>query len=318
MHPAPLPVPMHHSNLHLSSTTLACALMAAATPGQEPIPLSDIEAAQIVWTETDKPPQWRHTSKREPGMFSFATAGLGSAHQLAILRAKKYCRRHAEAALTEHLLPVLGEEDTTPTVDTMLQHTQLAEAVYEATRPAPNDAPFTVASAYLRWQLPIRDVIQQLEPRLQGRVEWLLLRNPVSWRSVKQVPEWVDQIPERKGHHRFVLIHEGRLPKDAQHKALQSARADAQAHLMQVLGEAVDETHAQQAILAGCNRLTPVNKTRWLRWEPKADDPKDKRQITTAYVLWEIPVSSLAGALPPEMRERALSALDKASRAGAK
>ncbi|MEC7584817.1 MAG: hypothetical protein VYE77_10910 [Planctomycetota bacterium] len=309
---------MHNSNLRLSVAILTFALMGAPAFGQEPIPLSDIEAAQIVWTETDKPPEWRHTSKREPGMFSFATAGFGSAHQLAILRAKEYCRRHARATLTEHLLPVLGEEDATPTVDTMLRHTQLAEAVYEATRPAPNDAPFTVASAYLRWQVPIREVIQQLEPRLQGRVEWLLLRDPVSWRGVKQAPEWAGQVPARKGQYRFVLTHEGHMPKDTHQKALQNARAEAEALLVHALAEAVEETSARQAVLAGCTRLAPVRKASWRRRVAVPDQPGNTQVVTTSYVLWEIPVSTLTGALPAEVRQRALSALDKAMQADAK
>ena len=318
MLPAPLPAPMHHSNLHLSLAVLTFALIAAEAPGQEPIPLRDIKASQIVWTETDKPPEWQHTSKREPGMFSFATAGFGSAHQLAILRAKEYCRRHARAALTEHLLPVLGEEDTTPTVDSMLQNTQLAEAVYEATRPAPNGGPFTVASAYLRWQVPIREVIQQLEPRLQGRVEWLLLRDPVSWRGVKKAPEWTDQVPARDGYYRFVLTHEGHMPKDTYQKALQNARAEAEARLLQVLAEVVEDAAAQQAVLAGCNRLAPVRKESWRRRVAVPDQPGSTQLVTTSYVLWEIPVSTLTGALPAQVRERARSALDEATKAGTK
>ena len=310
---------MHLSNLRLSPAILAAVFISAAAPGQGPLAMPETPHARLDWVETDKPPAWLTVSKRDPGTFSFSTGGLGSAHQIAIIRAKKYCQSQARAALTEHLLPVLGQEHTTPTVDAMLEHSRLAEALYEATRPAPNGAPYTVASAYLRWQVPIRKIIEQVEPELQGRVEWLLLRDPVKWQAVKEVPEWTHQLPKRAGHFRFVLTHEDSPTKAARHKALRSARADAQSYLTKALAEVTEAPLTQKAIAAGCNRLTPVRKANYRRWVPvKGEEAKKTRQVTTTYVLWEIPLSSLTSALPAEVRPRAIAALEQAMQAGAK
>jgi hypothetical protein len=216
-------------------------------------------------------------------------------------------------------VPALGEEAANKVLAVMLKHVQLVETVYVPTRDAPGTKPatqpatvgrgefFTVGAAYMRWEMVVRDVVIKLDPALQGRVEWLLLHDIVTWQSVREQPKWVTAAPQKNGRYRFVLTSNGSTPAKSQAASINSARTNAKEHLQAILAPVVGEEYANKAAQSACNRLAPIRRSRWTRWA-KGQGERAVQQ-NSAYVLWEIPSNVIADALPEKVRESALAAL---------
>lgn len=301
---------MHRHLIHgLALTALLTASATSQEKASKPaIKLTDVGTRPIAWGSCDKEPDWLNKCPRLPGRFSFATVRRGSNSGLAQTRAEMLCTKDVRAVLRDHLQPGVGDENLVAVLDTLIATVQLAEGLIEQTRkiPGARGPGQTVGAAYMRWQIPVREAVGKLPAKLQGRVEWLLLRDVVRWQSVDGQPRWVDEPPRQAGSFRCVLVSEGAFPGPAQSASQSTAHQRLAAELT---GKLKGLDNADEIVARGLRRVAAVQRAYWFRSSPPKEGSKRTRRITTTYVLWEIPLAALTRSLSDAQRTKVEDAL---------
>lgn len=293
------------------SLVLALALPALAQSEQEPIAAADVGGRPLQWRSCDEQPGWVAKPARKAGMFAFATVRRGSNRELAQTRAGMLGERDVRRVLTEHVTPVLGDERASAVVEVLVRHVQLVEAAAEPTRriPGARGPGQTVGAAYLRWQLPIRAALAELDPQLQGRVEWILLRDVVRWQRLDAPPAWYAAPPARQGYVRLALRTFGEMPAATSRAALAATRSDVRERLLARLAPAVGFRVASAAADRGIDRIAPVQRADWFRRPFPLDGHRPDTRVTTIWTLWEVPMAAMLEQVPEDLREAASVAL---------
>jgi hypothetical protein len=315
-------------NMKRLALTRQMALLASlsvygAANCQQSIPITEIKTAVIDWQPCKSAPEWIASITQAPGTFCFSTDGHGSLHQMAQIRATRAATSKVRAALYAHLMPSLGEDVADKVVKDMIGHACLVEARYLPTHPAPGVKPLanpprigrgeyhTIGAAYLRWELPVTEVIAEVDPAIKGRVENLLLCNSTYWQQVRAQPKWVTNIPQVDGHYRFLITTKGSPARDVVKASTSNARKDIKNHLVANLAPAIGKEHATRTAEAALNRATLAQRATWSRWIEPADDDSSAEHHASAFVIWDIPLITIRESVPAELRDDAMLALSR-------
>lgn len=275
------------------------------------VPLAEVDDS-VTFEEQQGEPKWLRKPDPAVDRFSFVTAHVSQNAATAMRLVTDRAEDMVRDVLFEHLQPVFGAEQTLTVLQAMLDQTVLVDAVIGTTRIMPGteqEAERDVAC--LCFRTPIRSVVQMFEPSLQGRIEWVLLRDIVHWRQVAARPPWAAKVPVRAGYFRCAFACEGRSVQDAQRVAA-DGRENVRAYLLELLMSVASAKDAAAAAAAGLDRLSPVAKVfedRRAQEVGPLPDGGRPRLPWNAYCLWEVPTAPMLARLPKSKRAQALAVL---------
>jgi len=259
------------------------------------------QQAPVPFVELDKMPDWATRPPPRADWFVLTTHARGITPSVAAERVIRSSRNKIRRLLLEHLQPALGPQGAEDAIGVLWPRPELVQVAVYPDHELGGSSKFATAC----WRAPVRDSVGKLDPAVQGRVEWVLLRPLVRWQRVEKEPDWVAEVPPRQGYYRVAMLYEERDPPHAKNLVHRKAREHLQAHLYQLLQPVLRDERAKSAIEVGMGRMAAARRA-YHRREPQSV-PQMRRVV--AWCLWEVPLRHVVDASPEVERLAVRAAL---------
>jgi len=289
-----------HVLLPLGLGLAALSSVAAQSPSErDPVPIAEV-AHEIEFRNVHGRPKWSERPVGKVGYISFFTSRAHKDGERAGLDVAAQAKRDVRDLMFDHLMPVLGREDTMAVLEPLIASATLVSAELGSItfRKGTADEEWRNL-ACLGWRAPVRPVVEKFDARQQGRIEWLLIRPVVYWSTVQQPPGWTSKLPARAGYVRCAFAHTAHGLTLARGSAIGAANRDVHSHLVELLAPAVGKDRAARAADAGVMRLGAVARATF----PGRKTKQGVWTKPTAFCLWEVPIAPMLLALPKGLRE---------------